>query len=441
MTARADDREGSDRRVSSIGNGKKESGSTCSSQICSSYIVGLLACVLIVGGVFLAFQRWDYMWLVVTLIGIILTFVGASLHYCGTSNVPANGSQCTRTSVQESSQSEHLLPPSAPSLNGAFSSSQLSLSMLPPYFPSYDTMSLTSNPNGCSLNSPASVMGGGNGIIRPIMQINGQSFLLLPIGKPISEEGHVLLDAQSMVSSKAPANSNSIDTTNQPAGSFIMIKPTDFHTTNQQDVFQAHSAPSQTSPITNTATQQLPPNQQSVSQSTQTLNETTITNVTVSVTTNEPRQSISCGTVPNREPPRHNEPVATNCQLSPEVEENFTSELVAETTSVQVEVEPIYEVPRAVLEGTNNATTVAGSDLSCEVLSSPVNNETPTLRLAHEVTESTEPTLEIVVENDATSRATTPDRDDFDISMCPPSYDEVAVAPFLRMPKFAYETM
>lgn len=92
MTRRADEltsREvgplGRDPRTSNIGvnnvqlriNKKKNSGCTeCNSQICSSYVVGLLACLLIIGGLFLAFQRWDYMWLVVTLIGIVLTFVG-----------------------------------------------------------------------------------------------------------------------------------------------------------------------------------------------------------------------------------------------------------------------------------------------------------------------------------------------------------------------------
>lgn len=119
-------------------------------------------------------------------------FAGASLHYCGTKE-DSNGS--VNVGVQEVSQSEHLLSPSAPSL-GAFSSSQLSLSMLPPYFPSYDAVSLS---NGALLTNSSIV--GSSGAISPIMQINGQSFLLLPIGGRINEDGSPELseDTQSQV--------------------------------------------------------------------------------------------------------------------------------------------------------------------------------------------------------------------------------------------------
>ncbi|GFS66594.1 uncharacterized protein TNIN_258781 [Trichonephila inaurata madagascariensis] len=116
----------------------------CNPQVFTSVLLGILACVLMTGGVFLAFHRWDPLWLIVSGVGVILVLIGSILHCCGNEQSVRRHSEGGGKSrpVQNDhplhghpipnngSLTEQLLP-----LSNARSVSQLSLNMLPGYFP------------------------------------------------------------------------------------------------------------------------------------------------------------------------------------------------------------------------------------------------------------------------------------------------------------------
>lgn len=119
----------------------------CSPHVFTSVLLGILSCVLMTGGVFLAFHKWDPMWLMVSGVGVVLILIGTVLHCCHNlsqrrprkpSAVGGKGC-CPRpmppdhpghVMVNNGSLTEQLLP-----LSNARSVSQLSLNMLPGYFP------------------------------------------------------------------------------------------------------------------------------------------------------------------------------------------------------------------------------------------------------------------------------------------------------------------
>ncbi|GIY66924.1 uncharacterized protein CDAR_260081 [Caerostris darwini] len=119
-------------------------GSCCSSRTFTTVLLGILACVLMTGGVFLAFHRWDPLWLIVSGVGVILVFIGSILHCCGSDPSVRRHSESGGKSrpvqndhplhghpvINNGSLTEQLLP-----LSNARSVSQLSLNMLPGYFP------------------------------------------------------------------------------------------------------------------------------------------------------------------------------------------------------------------------------------------------------------------------------------------------------------------
>lgn len=116
----------------------------CNPQVFTSVLLGILACVLMTGGVFLAFHRWDPLWLIVSGVGVILVLIGSILHCCSNEQSVRRHSEGGGKSrpVQNDhplhghpipnngSLTEQLLP-----LSNARSVSQLSLNMLPGYFP------------------------------------------------------------------------------------------------------------------------------------------------------------------------------------------------------------------------------------------------------------------------------------------------------------------
>ncbi|CAL1296436.1 unnamed protein product [Larinioides sclopetarius] len=116
----------------------------CSPQIFTSILLGILACVLMTGGVFLAFHRWDPLWLIVSGVGVLLVLIGSILHCCSNEQNTRRHSEGGGKSrpiqndhpihghpvVNNGSLTEQLLP-----LSNARSVSQLSLNMLPGYFP------------------------------------------------------------------------------------------------------------------------------------------------------------------------------------------------------------------------------------------------------------------------------------------------------------------
>lgn len=144
------------------GEGPEEAGGRPS---CTGLLLGAVASVLVVGGILLAFHHWDYNWLLVTAIGSLLVLVAAAVPFCSRRPPHQHGK---RPSLHAMANSETL--PSAPPLSATYSVSQLSLNILPPLYPGCEELPQNSPPNGVPVNH--------------IMNINGQSYLLLPIVSP-----------------------------------------------------------------------------------------------------------------------------------------------------------------------------------------------------------------------------------------------------------------
>lgn len=136
-------------------------------------MLGSVASVLVIGGIFLAFHNWDYNWLLVTGIGSLLVLIAAAVPFCSReSGRPVHSKR--RNGSLHMANSGTL--PSAPPLSATYSVSQLSLNILPPLYPGCDE--LPPSPQ----NSPP------NGVpVNHIMNINGQSYLLLPIVSPTAQ--------------------------------------------------------------------------------------------------------------------------------------------------------------------------------------------------------------------------------------------------------------
>ncbi|CAN8005445.1 unnamed protein product [Ixodes hexagonus] len=153
---------------------RKSGGSfACNSPNCTGLLLGAVASVLVIGGIFLAFHNWDYNWLLVTAIGSLLVLIAAAVPFC--SQDRSHGTHGKRGGHGiRMSENEPL--PSAPPLSASYSVSQLSLNILPPMYPGCDELPPTpqsSPPNGVHVNH--------------IMNINGQSYLLLPIVSPTGQ--------------------------------------------------------------------------------------------------------------------------------------------------------------------------------------------------------------------------------------------------------------
>lgn len=142
--------------------------SCCNSQTdCTAVLLGAVAAVLLVGGIFLAFHYWDYRWLIVAAVGAVLVLIAAAAPFCKQHRARHNRVRKygSRGAVDSRRGEEEPLP-SAPPLS---STSQLSLNMLPPFYGSGDDTSSCGN-TGVALNH--------------IVNIDGQSYLLLPIMSP-----------------------------------------------------------------------------------------------------------------------------------------------------------------------------------------------------------------------------------------------------------------
>lgn len=143
-------------------------------QICYAYILSVLASALILSGFYLAFKKWDKTWLIFSLVGVILIFIGSCLYYCGSIDAyyyeerrHQREKRRRRGLTRRGHSNENLI--SSTHFNASRSVSQLSLNMTPQYFknkdetPSGHTQATTSLP------------------LSQIFSVNGQSFLILPI--------------------------------------------------------------------------------------------------------------------------------------------------------------------------------------------------------------------------------------------------------------------
>lgn len=146
---------------------------SCSSPTCTGLLLGAVASVLVIGGIFLAFHNWDYNWLLVTGIGSLLVLIAAAVPFCSReSGRPVHGK---RGNVGLHMANSETLP-SAPPLSATYSVSQLSLNILPPLYP------------GCEELPPSPQNSPPGGVpVNHIMNINGQSYLLLPIVSPTTQ--------------------------------------------------------------------------------------------------------------------------------------------------------------------------------------------------------------------------------------------------------------
>lgn len=155
------------------GQAEEEEAGGCSRPSCTGLLLGAVASVLVVGGILLAFHHWDYNWLLVTAIGSLLVLVAAAVPFCSSSRRGRPPRHGKRPSLLHTMANSETLPPSAPPLSAAYSVSQLSLNILPPLYPGCDELPQNSPPNNVPVNH--------------IMNINGQSYLLLPIVSPTTQ--------------------------------------------------------------------------------------------------------------------------------------------------------------------------------------------------------------------------------------------------------------
>ncbi|CAN8029450.1 unnamed protein product [Ixodes persulcatus] len=153
---------------------RKSGGSfACNSPNCTGLLLGAVASVLVIGGIFLAFHNWDYNWLLVTAIGSLLVLIAAAVPFCSQDRSQGTHGKRGAHGIR---MSENEALPSAPPLSASYSVSQLSLNILPPLYP------------GCNELPPTPESSPPNGVhVNHIMNINGQSYLLLPIVSPTAQ--------------------------------------------------------------------------------------------------------------------------------------------------------------------------------------------------------------------------------------------------------------
>ncbi|XP_022252630.1 uncharacterized protein LOC111088062 [Limulus polyphemus] len=140
-------------------------------QVLVSYVLAIFACVLTNGGVFVAFYRWDYLWLFVSLVGIVLILVGAILNFAG-SRITSNKNQRPRSvNVQQQAVTGDPFPPNT-SLSNRNSCRQADRNS---NVPIYETLSSNAKRSSRMLSS------------APLLNVNGQNYLLLSIPSNMSE--------------------------------------------------------------------------------------------------------------------------------------------------------------------------------------------------------------------------------------------------------------
>ncbi|XP_022248281.1 uncharacterized protein LOC111087108 [Limulus polyphemus] len=151
------------------------SGAPWNIQTIVSYVLAMLACILTNGGVFVALYRWDCLWLFVSLVGIFLILIGAILNFAGSRVTNDRNQRSRRTNVQQQALPE--VPcPSAPSLDYHNTCSQLTLNAeVTSNIPVYD--SLLYNSTRDAQVSPSA----------PLMNIDGQNYLLMSIPRDMTE--------------------------------------------------------------------------------------------------------------------------------------------------------------------------------------------------------------------------------------------------------------
>lgn len=184
----------------------------CNTQICCSYFMALLSSGLVVAGLYLSVVMWDRLWLIISLFGLVLVFVGACLYCCGVRALSRKYSCRSRsmefddafddeTGIDDRHRARNKRKrrnraddldetTNDRRINAARSLSQLSLNMIPQYFAPSDTGStapgqlLASSRTNTLVTTASAAAAQNQSASVPFSQIfslNGQSFLILPI--------------------------------------------------------------------------------------------------------------------------------------------------------------------------------------------------------------------------------------------------------------------
>jgi hypothetical protein len=162
----------------------------CNSQIFCAHILSLLSSLLIAGGFYLSIIRWDHMWLVLSIAGFVLIFIGACMYYCGhltlDSDLKEKHVYRRRNGVKNLGNVNDHLMSSSNSLSDSQSLSQLSVNMIPQYF---------SNNETCLVPASQSMA------YSQIFRVNGQSFLILPLsnGEAVANTGDTTISLQNLL--------------------------------------------------------------------------------------------------------------------------------------------------------------------------------------------------------------------------------------------------
>ena len=174
--------------------------SRCNSQICCSYLLALVSSALVVAGVYISLWKWNRIWLILSVSGMVLILFGACMYYCGTEALAAQYShECDEYDYEDDGDEEdvhggrgrrkrkkryrgddhHLVPSASDSVSRSLS--QLSLNMIPQYFSPSDTNS-TLLRNQSASGASSSGLANSSGVpFSQIFSVNGQSYLILPL--------------------------------------------------------------------------------------------------------------------------------------------------------------------------------------------------------------------------------------------------------------------
>lgn len=180
----------------------------CNTQICCSYFMALLSSGLVVAGLYLSIAMWDRLWLIISLFGLVLVFVGACFYCSGVRSLSRKYScrshsmefddACDETGIDDRHRPRNKRKrrnraddlddiANDRRINAARSLSQLSLNMIPQYFAPSDTGStapgqlLASSRTNTLVTTDAAHSQPASVPFSQIFSLNGQSFLILPI--------------------------------------------------------------------------------------------------------------------------------------------------------------------------------------------------------------------------------------------------------------------
>ncbi|XP_074594090.1 uncharacterized protein LOC141849324 [Brevipalpus obovatus] len=186
--------------------------SQCNSQIFGSYLISLVSSFLIAIGFYLAILKWDHLWLILSIFGCLLIFIGACMYYSGQRELSRrtmkhhhhhhHSSAGRRRRNKDRSASDYLM---SSNLSESRSVSQFSINMIPQYFSNSEVPGSTVHssssqqpPQQQTLQHQQPRAHSSSISFTQILRINGQSFLILPLSNettPPQIDNSILLES------------------------------------------------------------------------------------------------------------------------------------------------------------------------------------------------------------------------------------------------------